>query len=204
MVIKMDARYVKGMLKNPDIAPSANDPPVNEDEEGEYEDWIDKVHGFVHFVNPVPYIVEHPSVAVYMDEVTEDSVRFVEEDQDDDYSKVPRTDKARKNDKHLVLLTEWFEKLEQPKEIPDDKYEGFVKYATRFFPTGGKLWHKNKLGTHQQVVFGNKWMTLLRQVHNDVGHHRIYVMQVLLMEHFWWPWIAQDVACGIHPGPALR
>ncbi|KZT24142.1 hypothetical protein NEOLEDRAFT_1179636 [Neolentinus lepideus HHB14362 ss-1] len=110
------------------------DLPVNEDEEGEFEDWIDKVHGFVHFVNPVPYIVEHPSVAVYMDEVTEESGRLVEEEQDDDYLKVPRMDKAKKNYECLVLLPEWFEKLERPKEIPDDKYEGFVRYTTRFFP----------------------------------------------------------------------
>ncbi|OBZ73909.1 hypothetical protein A0H81_06073 [Grifola frondosa] len=87
LVIEVDARYIKGMLQNPDIAPSASinrwivailtfhftlvhvpgtnhgpdglsrrpRQPDDEDEpEDDFEDWIDRIHGFAHLVNPHP------------------------------------------------------------------------------------------------------------------------------------------------------
>src|SRR6202041_3299619 len=86
LVIKVDARYIKCMLSNPDIAPSASinhwivviltfhftlvhvagshhgpdgfsrrprqpgDTPDDRDED-EFDDWINKLHGFIHQIN---------------------------------------------------------------------------------------------------------------------------------------------------------
>ncbi|OBZ72851.1 hypothetical protein A0H81_07004 [Grifola frondosa] len=94
---EVDARYIKGMLQNPDIAPSASinrwivailtfyftlvhvpgtnhgpdglsrrpRQPDDEDEpEDDFEDWIDRIHGFAHIVNP------HPTQKVTRDSLT--------------------------------------------------------------------------------------------------------------------------------------
>lgn len=88
LIVEVDARYIKGMLQNPDLAPGASinrwilgiltfhfnlvhvpgtshgpdglsrrtaqpgDAPV--DSTDDFEDWIDRVHGFIHHVLPVP------------------------------------------------------------------------------------------------------------------------------------------------------
>ncbi|KNZ80070.1 hypothetical protein J132_07951, partial [Termitomyces sp. J132] len=86
LIIKVDARYIKGMLQNPDIQPSASmncwivailmfhfelvhvkgtfpgsdgllqcppqpgNPPADDSDSSMYEDWIDRLHGFIHQV----------------------------------------------------------------------------------------------------------------------------------------------------------
>jgi len=86
LVIEVDARYIKGMLRNPDIAPNAtmnrwimaislfhftlvhvpssnhgpdglsrrlpqeDDDPQDQDDD-EFEDWVDRMHGFMHIIN---------------------------------------------------------------------------------------------------------------------------------------------------------
>ena len=88
LIVEVDVRYIKGMLSNSDIAPSASvnrwivsillfhftlvhvpgtqhgpdglsrcpPQPGDDDEDSEYnpefDDWVDKVYGFMHFLNP--------------------------------------------------------------------------------------------------------------------------------------------------------
>ncbi|KNZ76593.1 hypothetical protein J132_09336 [Termitomyces sp. J132] len=91
LIIKVDARYIKGMLQNPDIQPSTSmnhwimailmfhfelvhvkgtfhgpngllrclpqpgDPPADDSNSSIYEDWIDRLHGFIYQVQlPLP------------------------------------------------------------------------------------------------------------------------------------------------------
>ena len=101
LVVEVDARYIKGMLRNPDIQPSASinrwilailtfhftlvhvpgthhgpdglsrrpgqpediAPHINE--EDDFDDWIDNLHSFMHFVNPIPYLVKQPVFNVF-------------------------------------------------------------------------------------------------------------------------------------------
>ena len=85
----MDARYIKGMLANPDIQPSASinrwilsiltfhfelvhvkgtfhgpdglsrhsrqpGDPIMDDDDFDFDDWIDNLHGFIHMIQPLP------------------------------------------------------------------------------------------------------------------------------------------------------
>jgi hypothetical protein len=34
---------------------------------------------------------------------------------------------------------------------------------------------------------------LLKEVHDIVGHKKIYAIRMQLLEHFWWPFLDQDV-----------
>lgn len=85
LVVEVDAAYIKGMLRNPDIAPSASinrwivsilmfhftlvhvpgthhgpdglsrrrpQPGDIPEPEDDFEDWVDQVNGFMHFINP--------------------------------------------------------------------------------------------------------------------------------------------------------
>ena len=89
LIVEVDAKYIKGMLANPDIAPAASinrwilgilmfhftlvhvpgshhgpdglsrhrpQPGDADKPEDDFEDWIDRVNGFLHFLNPLPLL----------------------------------------------------------------------------------------------------------------------------------------------------
>ena len=98
LIVEVDARYIKGMLSNPDLAPSASinrwivsillfhftlihipstqhgpdglshcprqptngnlDPVDNPD----FNDWVNQVYKFMHFLNPLQWPVSHPNL----------------------------------------------------------------------------------------------------------------------------------------------
>jgi hypothetical protein len=48
-------------------------------------------------------------------------------------------------------------------------------------------------GKHKIVVPKEKRYKLLREVHDILGHKKIYTVRMQLLEHFWWPFPDQDV-----------
>ncbi|OBZ76721.1 Retrovirus-related Pol polyprotein from transposon 17.6 [Grifola frondosa] len=170
LVIEVDARYIKGMLQNPDIAPSASinrwivailtfhftlvhvpgtnhgpdglsrrpRQPDDEDEpEDDFEDWIDRIHGFAHLVNPHPtqkvtrdslvsiYTIDEPHPLATLAQVPEGEA----ESQDppvDSYDIVPRSIQAIALDQRLLLVRDWHRTLERPAQFTDADYETFV------------------------------------------------------------------------------
>ncbi|OBZ79949.1 Transposon Tf2-9 polyprotein [Grifola frondosa] len=180
LVIEVDARYIKGMLQNPDIAPSASinrwivailtfhftlvhvpgtnhgpdglsrrpRQPDDEDEpEDDFEDWIDRIHGFAHLVNPHPTqkVTRDSLASIYtIDEPhphSQHSSQVPEgegESQDppvDSYDIVPRSIQAIALDQRLLLVRDWHRTLERPAQFTDADYETFVKFAVQFFVT---------------------------------------------------------------------
>jgi hypothetical protein len=48
-------------------------------------------------------------------------------------------------------------------------------------------------GKHRIVVPKEKRYELLKEVHDILGHKKIYAMRMQLLERFWWPFLDQDV-----------
>jgi hypothetical protein len=46
---------------------------------------------------------------------------------------------------------------------------------------------------HKIVVSKEKRYELLKEVHDILGHKKIYTMRMQLLECFWWPFLDQDV-----------
>ena len=239
LIIEVDAKYIKGMLKNPDVAPSASmnrwilsilmfhftlvhvpgthhgpdglsrrKPQLGdeEEEEDDFEDWIDEVNGFMHMINePVGFqhqqnhILASPPISCYMAESTRDQSEPPEESADEPvtpYSEVPRSDNAIAADRRLLHVRNWLQTLERPKDLTDPEYKTFMRYCTEFFLAGDddRLWRKDPKGTHKIVIPQEKRIFLLVSAHNDVGHHGFYATNALLAERYWWPAMGQDVA----------
>jgi hypothetical protein len=149
LVVETDAQYIKGMLSNPDIQPSASinrwivliltfhftlehvkgvvhgpdglshrpkqtDDP-EEDKDKEFDDWIDKVHGFIHILQSQARIP--PSVLVLAltqsepTKHTPNTVGLPPADKNDDYAQVPRTPSAIAEDEQLNLVWLWMDML---------------------------------------------------------------------------------------------
>jgi hypothetical protein len=225
LVVEVDARYIKGMLNNPDIVPSASinrwivailtfhfelvhvagsnhgpdglsrRPPQQDDEEqnGEdgFDDWIDNLYGFIHQVNSATT----PAAVMILANLIEDVA--AQDDPDKDYSKVPRSDSARADDRKLVHVADWLKNpvRKRPTETgKEDKWSAFLKYCTEFFVAEAKLWRKDSQGAHRLVVFPERRLAILQGAHDAIGHKGFYATKTVITDRFWWPYMLADIA----------
>lgn len=237
-IVEVDAKFIKGMLANPDLAPSATinrwilgilmfhftlvhvpgthhgpdglsrrrpQPGDEEEDEDDFEDWIDQVNGFLHLLNPLPFQIDSistaPPITTYItDEARADSVEPEDSSQRTDtdiqtpYSVVPRSDTAKATDEKLIKVRTWLETLERPLGMTDSEYKTFMRYCTEFFLADQRLWRKDNKGHHKVVVSPERRLFLISSAHNDVGHHGFYATNALLSERYWWPAMAQDIS----------
>jgi hypothetical protein len=68
-----------------------------------------------------------------------------------------------------------------------------MQYSSGFFISNGKLWQRDTHGRHKIVVPKEKRYELLKEVHDILGHKKIYAVRMQLLERFWWPFLDQDV-----------
>jgi hypothetical protein len=244
LIIEVDAKYIKGMLANPDIAPSASmnrwilsilmfhftlvhvpgthhgpdglsrrrPQPGDEGEpEDDFEDWIDQVNGFMHFLNPHPSHIQAISTSPPMtcfvttnaqrqNENEDDNLQVVSSSQYQDsapntpYAIVPRSETANAADERLEKVRKWLETLERPATMTDAEYKTFMRYGTEFFVKDGRLWRKDPKGHHKIVIAQERRLFLISSAHDDVGHHGFYATNALLSDRYWWPHMSQDIA----------
>jgi hypothetical protein len=144
--------------------PQPGDKPEPEDD---FDDWIDRLHGFMHMI--APYFLHRlnlPPIAIYIAETNEttfdpaptsDSTPNIpqdtpSEDSTTPYSIVPRSPLAQKADERLLLVRQWHETLQRPPDMSDSEYTTFIRYCTEFFIHSERLWRKNSQGEHKIVV----------------------------------------------------
>lgn len=243
LIVEVDAKYIKGMLQNPDIAPSASinrwilailtfqfelvhvpgthhgadglsrRPKQPGDEErdenqldDDFDDWIDNLYGFLHLINPSPYLSQtskktaRRSVATFVHRVrpsTDDSVNVFSlsaPDESLDYDGVPRGEKAIAEDERLGLVKGFLGDLQRPPMLNDKQYQTFVRYCMRFFWKDEKLWRKDPLrGEHKLVMEKERRLDVLRECHDALGHKGFFATRALVQERFWWPHMHDDV-----------
>lgn len=240
LVVEVDAAYIKGMLRNPDLAPSASinrwivsilmfhftlvhvpgthhgpdglsrrrpqpgDVPEPDDD---FEDWVDQVNGFMHFINVPPSrfkrhsnVVTAPPVSCYILEDSEDPADMPTEEAEPplSYTNVPRSEKAQAADRKLGKVKTWHKTLEWPKDmetLTDSEYKSLLRYSMEFFVSeGDRLWRKDSKGNHKVVVSEDRRLFLIYSAHNDVGHHGFYATNALLAERYWWPQMSHDIS----------
>ena len=257
LVIEVDARYIKGMLQNPDVAPSASinrwivsilmfhftlvhvpgtmhgpdglsrrprqpDDIDPDDADDGFDDWIDNMYSFMHMIQPAlspPLPIpggtcvdvlaltedgqdfsKYEGVASYATSIAPDDSDFIigpdtVEDPDDDYTIVPRSNKAQELDARLPDVQKFLETLVRPKHAAGDKeFDAFYKYAMQFGMIGGRLWRKDPQGAHKLVIQPERRLHILRECHDKIGHRGIHATIAAVAERFWWPELKADAA----------
>lgn len=214
LVVEVDAKYIKGMLNNPDIQPNATinrwiagillfdftlvhvpgerhagadglsrrgaaeeDP----EEEDDFEDWIDESYAFtVEALNrPGGRREEGTTLVLAMG-----GVEPVE---------IPEVPNGRGREEKVRMVQEFLNDPRRPDGMDDRTFTSFVRYASKFFVKGGRLWKKDKDGKHKVVVEPGKRLGLLREAHDSLGHKGIFTVRARLLERFWWVSLDQDV-----------
>ena len=185
LVVETDARYIKGMLANPDIQPSASinrwilsiltfhfelvhvkgtfhgpdglsrhprqpDDPIMDNDDFDFNDWIDNLHGFIHIIQPLPIRQCMTINGVQILSVEED--RENQLDGELSYDNVPRNERDEKEELRIEMVKEWHKTLGRPAGLTDAKYMAFIKFAMGFIVDKERLWQKHSQGFHQLVL----------------------------------------------------
>jgi hypothetical protein len=135
------------------------------DDEEDFVDLIDQLHGFLHQINvidihspttsdslPLPFPrISTLSQATDLSE--EDTTALDTTDSEiDDYTLTPRSAQAKVDDSHLLKVFQWLQDLRRPDGLPDAEYATFVWYCTDFFVDDHRLWREDSHGTHKLII----------------------------------------------------
>lgn len=238
MIVEVDAKYIKGMLANPDIAPTASinrwilsilmfhftlvhvpgthhgpdglsrrrpQPGDEPEPEDDFDDWIDQVNGFMHFVNALPShkqatLTSPPMTCFITTAEQQDEGEEARENVEDaekkqtPYSIVPRSEAAIAADEKMEKVKLWLQTLERPTAMTDNEYKSFMRYCTEFFLSGDRLWRKDPKKQHKIVIATERRLFLISAAHDDVGHRGFYATNHLLTDRYWWPMMSHDIA----------
>jgi hypothetical protein len=119
--------HVPGTHHTPDgLSRRKPQPGDDEEPEDDFEDWIDNVNGFLHFLNPHPstnrYLTSTPTITLYVLNDPPIPINTPTSTQQSDdtsdppipYSTIPRLDSAIEADRKLEKVQTWLETLERP------------------------------------------------------------------------------------------
>ncbi|KIK18722.1 hypothetical protein PISMIDRAFT_14157 [Pisolithus microcarpus 441] len=182
------------------LSDSKEDPKVDEEE---YEDWVDECGAFtIELMNrhePKSHWLCPPEIPLSEyyspDTLPQDIAVFIT-------TKIPpetpepeilATEKAKQRDERLEVVKEFLETKKLPEGLEEKELESLVQLATQYFVKGGELWRKEPQGCHQLVVCRHKWLGIIHQAHNELGHKGIFSTRIHLLTRFWWPMLEQDV-----------
>lgn len=212
--VEVDAKYIKGMLNEPDLQPNAT---INR--------WIQGVLLFHFTLIHVPAEKHKGPDALSRRELAEDEE--IEEESDDwldnialygeisiRYEQVQHcymqvlatsTKKARipvkvsitadsKQDKILFQYRHFLETLETPSFSSNQDKRRFIKKATRFLVKDGKMYRRNGTKPPLLVVTeAEARRRVLSTAHEGLGHRGEQPIMRMLKERFYWPNMWNDV-----------
>jgi Integrase zinc binding domain len=194
--------HVPGTHHTPDgLSRRKPQPGDKEEPEDDFEDWINNINRFIHFLNPHPSISNYttltPPITLYVNS-DPDTIDITKVNQPEDkttipYSIIPRSDSAIEADRRLEKVQAWLEALDCPPDLTDSEYKIFMRYCMEFIIIGNRLWRKNPQGQHKMVVPSDQRLFLIASAHNDIGHHGVYATNALLSECYWWPNMSTDI-----------
>ena len=110
------------------------------------------------------------------------------------HERVLHSDKLRKANDRLHRVREWFASIRRPDDISDKVYAAFLRYCAHFFMKDDRLWRKDPQGHHKLVIEPNKHPVILVSAHDEAGHHRDFATHTQIVDRFWWPNLAANVA----------
>lgn len=83
--------------------------------------------------------------------------------------------------------------LSLSEHLLEKAHKCLIHYAHCFFIKANRLFHYNRSGCHQLVLFSLKHTCILWETYNTLGHHRFYPTCYILTDQFWWPSLNKDL-----------
>jgi hypothetical protein len=131
--------HVKGTFHRPDglsRRPTQPDDRPVEDEDEEWDDYIDRLHGFMHVIQDLPYQSSRIFARAQILSMEEETIETQETMEKNSYEMIPRNKKGEKEDRKLEEVRIWHDTLQRPDNFSDSEYASFMRYAMGFFLDG--------------------------------------------------------------------
>jgi hypothetical protein len=84
----------------------------------------------------------------------------------------------------LAEVEEYLQFLVHLQGLSDSDFHKFMQYSSGFFFSNSKLWCCDTHKRHKIVVLKERRCELLKEVHNILGHKKIYAVWMQLLEIF--------------------
>jgi hypothetical protein len=213
-IVEVDAKYIKGILNNPDLQPDA---AMNR--------WIQGILLFDFALNHVPGVeFKGPDALSRRQPLKEEQGTDYDDSWLDDiallnlipdksrfkdfcfttHTKLPykpttlpsSKSKLSKQDLLLFDIQEFLVTLKIPIQDPESLQarKRFMKKATQFFLKEDRMFKRN--GTHTPllvVISPQKRVAILTQAHENLGHKGEQAVYDLVRHRFYWPYLRTDV-----------
>jgi len=192
--VEVDAKYIKGMLNEPDLQPNA---AINR--------WIQGILLFDFTLIHVPGIKHVGPDALSRRSLGEgESIPEENDDWLDDIAlliKIINSEEVAstltilsKEELGLIDVFRFLTTLEAPSSSTPQEQKRFIKKATKYYVNTGVMWKRNKNGMPLRVIFGSENRThLLKQAHEQLGHRGVQTVFDTMRLRFYWPHLYSDV-----------
>jgi hypothetical protein len=219
LVIEVDAKYIKGMLNNPDFIPST---VTNR--------WIAYLKLFDFELRHVPK-EEHkgPDGLSRRRHIEADGTEITEEQFDEEVERrfetfvasnsrpfqepaqsikrsepvfvttttrerqMPIYPETEKTERDLKIIREYLTTLQWSKDVGESDRKRLSNKLRDYFVEQEKLYKRRTNGRHQRVIEQSGRYRIMEQAHSELGHKGFYSVRQLLNERFWWPTVSKDI-----------
>ncbi|KAI0308405.1 hypothetical protein OF83DRAFT_1180900 [Amylostereum chailletii] len=162
-------------------------------EDDKFDDWIDRLHGFMHMINigslPSPLPLEtvtflQTSFVHSVPEVQAPSSIGPSEDNPSVplETVLPRSEATVEADFRLKQVSRYLQTLERPPGLSDAEFSTFLRYCLDFFCIHNQLWRRHPSGANKIVVWIEDRLRILTQLHDDIGHKGIFATTAMFVK----------------------
>ncbi len=170
--------------------------PGDEPPQGDNPDWVDKMYGFVHIINPLVeewasgHKILSPMWILANWQIHPQAADPISADAD---IEIPWSAKAKSNNARVLLVQDYLSDFHVPASMTEDQKRTFINYASGFFLLDNNLWKRDSGGEHKLVVPADRQYRLLQITHDELRHKGIYSVRTHLLKRYWWPQLLDNV-----------
>jgi hypothetical protein len=192
--VEVDAKYIKGMLNEPDLQPNA---AINR--------WIQGILMFDFTLIHVPATKHQGPDALSRRSLGEGEV--VEDDDDSWLDEIALFTRMishhdsedmivgmTKEEESLLDIFQFLTTLEAPNYSSPQQQKRFIKRATQFYVNSGVMWKRQRKGNPLRVIMDkDRRLQILSQSHEELGHRGVQAVFDTVRLRFYWPHLYSDV-----------
>ena len=214
LIVEVDAKYIKGMINNPDIQPNNT---INR--------WIAGILLFDFKLRHVSAKRHMPADGLSRRRASDDDIPQDDSDPDDwideanafcieaanwtfkprltaacyaTETDIPdtfaRSEKQIARDADILRIEAYLKNPQRPPDMSADRFRQWLTKAKRFFIQGNRLWRRDDHRRHKLVISDDsKRLQIIREAHDDTGHKGIFATRARIRDRFWWSSLDYDV-----------
>jgi transposase InsO family protein len=194
--VEVDAKYIKGMLNEPDLQPNA---AINR--------WIQGILMFDFTLIHVPAakhvgpdalsrrpLGEGEKVRDEDDSWLDDIALFTKTIEHEEYLPAVVLASTIKEEKKLLDIYHFLTTLEAPNYSSPQDQRRFIKRATQFYVKSKQMWKRQKKGNPLKIILDKKHQRkILIQAHEDLGHRGEQAVFETIRLRFYWPHLRSSI-----------